>query len=57
LGGQNSADRANERTVRMSRVFRIKVNMRRGQWEALGVEFNEVDDDDMSLGSVGKSLV
>jgi hypothetical protein len=46
------------RTVaRMLRVFRINVNMRRGRWEALGVEFDEVDDDDVSLGSVGKSQV
>jgi hypothetical protein len=39
------------------RALSTTVNMRRGWWEALGVEFNKVDDDDMLLGSVGKSQV
>jgi hypothetical protein len=39
------------------RALSTTVNMRRGQWEALGIEFDEVDTDDMLLGSVGKSQV
>jgi hypothetical protein len=37
------------------RALSTTVNMRKGWWEALGVEFNEVNIDDVSLGSVGKS--
>jgi hypothetical protein len=48
-------DKKHETVAKMSRVFRINVNMRRGWWEALGIEFNEVDVDDVLLGSMGKS--
>ena len=50
-------DKKCETVTKLSRVFRINMNMRRGQWEALGVEFDEANIDDMSLGSVGKSPV
>jgi hypothetical protein len=48
-------DKKCETVAKMSRVFRIDMNMRRGRWEALGIEFDEVNIDDVSLGSMGKS--
>ena len=42
----------------MLRALSTTVNIRKGCWEALCIEVdevNEVDADDMSLGSVGKS--
>jgi hypothetical protein len=39
------------------RALSTTVNMRRGRWEALSIEFKEVNIDDVSLGSVGKSQV
>ena len=50
-------DKEHETVARMSRVFRINVNMRRGRWEALGIKFDEVNIDDVSLGSMGKGRV
>ena len=57
--GQNiiEHDKKRETVTKLLRVFRINVNMRRGRWEALGVEFDEVNVDDGSLGSMGKSQV
>jgi hypothetical protein len=36
----------------MLRAYRIPMNMRKGQQEALGIGFNDEDSDDMSLSNI-----